>query len=71
MTVSLSWAVVNTGAAFADAACGVQMLTAKPEIDPEVSAAIQVKAALGPKYKERSNGGLESTLDYLIQTGSD
>lgn len=73
--VGLSWAVVNTGVAFADAAQGVRMLTAQhraaPPV-PEVSAAyLAVKgAALGAKYKERGvkRADLESTLDYLIQT---
>lgn len=75
-TVGLSWAVVNTGAAFADAAQGVRMLTAQNRAapsGPEVSAAyLAVKgAALGAKYKERGvkRADLESTLDYLIQTG--
>ena len=75
-TVGLIWAVVNTGVAFADAAQGVRMLTAQhraaPPV-PEVSAAyLAVKgAALGAKYKERGvkRADLESTLDYLIQTG--
>ena len=74
--VGLSWAVVNTGVAFADAAQGVRMLTAQhraaPPV-PEVSAAyLAVKgAALGEKYKRRGvkREDLESTLDYLIQTG--
>lgn len=75
-TVGLSWAVVNTGSAFADAAQGVQMLTAQHRAappGPEVSAAyLAVKgAALGAKYKESGvkRADLESTLDYLIQTG--
>ena len=75
---SLSWAVVNTGVAFADAAQGVQMLTAQHRQSPpapEVSAAyLAVKgAALGAKYKERGvkREDLESTLDYLLETGSD
>lgn len=75
-TVGLIWAVVNTGAAFADAAQGVRMLTAQhraaPPV-PEVSAAyLAVKgAALGAKYKERGvkRADLESTLDYLLETG--
>lgn len=74
--VGLSWAVVNTGVAFADAAQGVRMLTAQhraaPPV-PEVSAAyLAVKgAALGAKYKERGvkRAELESTLDYLLETG--
>lgn len=75
-TVGLSWAVVNTGAAFADAAQGVRMLTAQHRAappGPEVSAAyLAVKgAALGAKYKERGvkRADLESTLDYLLETG--
>jgi hypothetical protein len=75
-TVGLSWAVVNTGAAFADAAQGVRMLTAQHRAappSPEVSAAyLAVKgAALGAKYKERGvkRADLESTLDYLLETG--
>lgn len=76
MAVGLSWAVVNTGVAFADAAQGVRMLTAQhraaPPV-PEVSAAyLAVKgAALGAKYKRRGvkREDLESTLDYLIETG--
>lgn len=75
-TVGLSWAVVNTGAAFADASQGVRMLTAQHRAAPpslEVSAAyLAVKgAALGAKYKERGvkRADLESTLNYLIQTG--
>ena len=74
-TVGLSWAVVNTGAVFADAAQGVRMLTAQHRAappSPEVSAAyLAVKgAALGAKYKERGvkRRDLESTLDYLIKT---
>ena len=74
--VGLSWAVVNTGVAFADAAQGVRMLTAQhraaPPV-PEVSAAyLAVKgAALGAKYKRRGvkREDLESTLDYLLETG--
>lgn len=75
-TVGLIWAVVNTGAAFADAAQGVRMLTAQHRAAPpapEVSAAyLAVKgAALGAKYKERGikREDLESTLDYLLETG--
>lgn len=75
-TVGLSWAVVNTGAAFADAAQGVRMLTAQHRSappGPEVSAAyLAVKgAALGAKYKERGvkRADLENTLDHLLQTG--
>ena len=75
-TVGLIWAVVNTGVAFADAAQGVRMLTAQHRAAPpapEVSAAyLAVKgAALGAKYKSRGvkRADLESTLDYLIQTG--
>ena len=75
-TVAVSWAVVNTGAAFADAAQGVRMLTAQHRAAPpapEVSAAyLAVKgAALGAKYKERgvNQADLESTLDYLLKTG--
>ena len=74
--VGLIWAVVNTGVAFADAAQGVRMLTAQHRAappSPEVSAAyLAVKgAALGAKYKRRGvkREDLESTLDYLIQTG--
>ena len=74
-TVGLIWAVVNTGAAFADAAQGVRMLTAQHRAappSPEVSAAyLAVKgAALGAKYKESGvkREDLESTLDYLIKT---
>lgn len=74
-TVGLNWAVVNTGAAFADAAQGVRMLTAQHRAappSPEVSAAyLAVKgAALGAKYKERGvkRADLESTLDYLLET---
>ena len=73
---SLSWAIVNTGVAFADAAQGVRMLTAQHRAappSPEVSAAhLAVKgAALGAKYKERGvkRADLESTLNYLLQTG--
>ena len=75
-TVGLIWAVVNTGVAFADAAQGVRMLTAQHRAappSPEVSAAyLAVKgAALGAKYKERGvkRADLESTLNYLLQTG--
>lgn len=74
--VGLSWAVVNTGVAFADAAQGVRMLTAQHRESPpapEVSAAyLAVKgAALGVKYKERgvNRADLESALDYLVRTG--
>lgn len=74
--LGLSWAVVNTGSAFADAAHGVQMLTVQHRAappSPEVSAAyLAVKgAALGAKYKERGvkRADLESTLDYLLETG--
>lgn len=74
--VGVSWAVVNTGVAFADAAQGVRMLTAQHRAappSPEVSAAyLAVKgAALGAKYKERGvkRADLESTLDYLLETG--
>lgn len=74
--VGLIWAVVNTGVAFADAAQGVRMLTAQHRAappSPEVSAAyLAVKgAALGAKYKERGvkRADLESTLNYLLQTG--
>ena len=73
--LGLSWAVVNTGSAFADAAHGVQMLTAQHRSappSPEVSEAyLAVKgAALGAKYKERGveRVDLESTLDYLLET---
>ena len=76
MTVGLSWAVINTGVAFADAAQGVRMLTEQHRAappSPEVSAAyLAVKgAALGAKYKERGvkRADLESTLNYLLQTG--
>lgn len=56
--LGLSWAVVNTGSAFADAAHGAQMLTAQHRAappSPEVSEAyLAVKGAeLGAKYKER------------------
>ena len=74
--VGLSWAVVNTGVAFADAAQGVRMLTAQHRAappSPEVSAAhLAVKgAALGAKYKERGvkRADLESALNHLLQTG--
>ena len=73
---SLIWAVVNTGVAFADAAQGVRMLTAQHRAAPpapEVSAAyLAVKgAALGAKYKRTGvkRSDLESTLDYLLETG--
>ena len=71
----LSWAVVNTGSAFADAADGAQMLTEQHRAappSPEVSEAyLAVKgAALGAKYKESGveRVDLESTLDYLLET---
>ena len=74
-TVGLSWAVVNTRVAFADAAQGVRMLTAQHRAAPpapEVSAAyLAVKgAALGAKYKGRGvkRADLESTLIHLLQT---
>lgn len=74
-TVGLIWAVVNTGAAFADAAQGVRMLTAQHRAappSPEVSAAyLAVKgSALGAKYKERGvkRDDLENTLSYLLET---
>lgn len=73
--LGLSWAVVNTGSAFADAAHGVQMLTVQHQAappSPEVSEAyLAVKGAdLGAKYKERGveRVDLESTLDYLLET---
>lgn len=74
--LGLSWAVVNTGSAFADAAHGVQMLTVQHRAappSPEVREAyLAVKGeALGVKYKERGveRVDLESTLDYLLKTG--
>lgn len=73
--LGLSWAVVTTGSAFADAAHGAQMLTGQHRADPpspEVSEAyLAVKgAALGAKYKESGveRVDLESTLDYLLET---
>ena len=73
--LGLSWAVVNTGSAFADTAHGVQMLTVQRQAappSPEVSEAyLAVKGAdLGAKYKERGveRVDLESTLDYLLET---
>ena len=73
--LGLSWSVVNTGSAFADAAHGAQMLTAQHRAappSPEVSDAyLAVKGVdLGAKYKERGveRVDLESTLDYLVET---